>query len=83
MTPRDFVHIFNTWKSSKGTFHVHNGTKTTLVILPADAEASWCLLPSSVSFLSCRKVQPDNTYSCTLNMTGQVWESQENDNHKH
>lgn len=64
MTPRDFVYIFNTWKSSKGTFHVHNGTKTA-------------------SFLSCRKVQPDNTYSCTLNITGQVWESQENDNHKH
>ena len=39
------------------------GTKTTPVFLPIDVEASWSLLPSSVSLLSDGKVQPENTYS--------------------
>ena len=52
------------------------GTKTTPVFLPADGEASWSLLPSSVSLLSGGTVQPENTYSCILKVTGQVWESQ-------
>ena len=34
------------------------GTKTTLVFLPADVEASWSLLPSLVSLLSGSTVQP-------------------------
>ena len=45
--------------------HEH-GTKTILVFLPADGEASWSLLPSSVSLLSGRTVQPENTYSRIL-----------------
>ena len=49
-----------------------NGTKTTLVFLPADGEASWLLLPSLVSLLSGGTVQPENTYSCILKVTGQV-----------
>ena len=53
-----------------------HGTKTTPVFLPADGEASWLLLPSSVSLLSGGTVQPENTYSCILHVTGQVWESQ-------
>ena len=53
-----------------------HGTKTTPVFLPADGEASWLLLPSSVSLLSGSTVQPENTYSCILKVTGQVWESQ-------
>ena len=53
-----------------------HGTKTTPVFLPADGEASWPLLPSSVSLLSRGTVQPENTYSCILKVTGQVWESQ-------
>ena len=53
-----------------------HGTKTTPVFLPADGEASWLLLPSSVSLLSGGTVQPENTYSCILKVTGQVWESQ-------
>ena len=53
-----------------------HGTKTALVFLPADGEASWLLLPSLVSLLSGGTVQPENTYSCTLKVTGQVWESQ-------
>ena len=53
-----------------------HGTKTTPVFLPADGEASWSLLPSSVSLLSGGTVQPENTYSCILKVTGQVWESQ-------
>ena len=39
-----------------------HGTKTTPVFLPADGEASWSLLPSSVSLLSGGTVQPENTY---------------------
>ena len=38
--------------------HKH-GTKTTPVFLPADGEASWLLLPSSVSLLSGSTVQPE------------------------
>ena len=49
-----------------------HGTKTTLVFLPADGEASWSLLPSSVSLLSGGTVQPENTYSSILKATGQV-----------
>ena len=53
-----------------------HGTKTTLVFLPADGEASWLLLSSSVSLLSGGIVQPENTYSSILKVTDQVWESQ-------
>ena len=53
-----------------------HGTKTTLVFLPADGEASWLLLSSSVSLLSGGTVQPKNTYSSILKVTDQVWESQ-------
>ena len=53
-----------------------HGTKTTPIFLPADGEASWSLLPNSVSLLSGSTVQPENTYSCILKVTGQVWESQ-------
>ena len=49
-----------------------HGTKTTPVFLPADGEASWLLLPSSVSLLSGGTVQPENTYSCILKVTGQA-----------
>ena len=49
-----------------------HGTKTTPVFLPADGEASWLLLPSLVSLLSGGTVQPENTYSCILKVTGQV-----------
>ena len=55
--------------------HEH-GTKTNPVFLPADGEDSWSLLPSSVSLLSGGTVQPGNTYSRILKVTGQVWESQ-------
>ena len=49
-----------------------HGSKMTLVFLPADREASLSLLPSSVSLLSGRIVQPENTYSCILKVTSQV-----------
>ena len=48
------------------------GTKTTPVFLPADGEASCVLLPSSVTLLSDGTVQPENTYSHILKVTGQV-----------
>ena len=64
-----------------------HGTKTTPVFLPADGEASWSLLPSSVSLLSGGTVQPENTYSRILKVTGQVWKSQKrisiNTNHSY
>ena len=49
-----------------------HGTKITLVFLPADGEASWSLLLSSVSLLSDGTVQPENTYSRILKVTGLV-----------
>ena len=52
-----------------------HGSKTTPVFLPADGEASWSLLPSSISLLSGGTVQPENTYSHIVKVTGQVWES--------
>ena len=68
------------------SMHEHS-TKTTPVFLPADEEAYWFLLPSSVSLLSGGTVQPQNTYPCILKVTGQVWESQKrvsiNTNHRH
>ena len=53
-----------------------HGTKTIPVFLPADGEASWSLLLSLVSLLSGGTMQPENTYSCILRLTGQVYESQ-------
>ena len=49
-----------------------HGTKTTPVFLLADGEASWSLLPSSVSLLSGGTVESENTYSCILKVTSQV-----------
>ena len=64
-----------------------HGTKNTPIFLPADGEACWSLLPSSVSLLPCSTVQPENTYSCIVKVTGQVWESQKririNTNHSY
>ena len=47
-------------------------TKTAPVFLLADGEASWLLLLSLVSLLSGSTVQPENTYSNILKVTGQV-----------
>ena len=58
-------------------------TENTMVFLPADGEASWLLLPSSVSLLSGGTMQPEKTYSRILKVTGQVWESQKKDKHQH
>ena len=60
-----------------------HGTKTNPVFLPVDGEASWSLLPSLVSLLSGGTVQPENTYSRILKVTGQFWESQKKDKHQH
>ena len=49
-----------------------HGTKTTSVFLPADGEASWSQLPSSVSLLSGGRIQPESTYSRILEATGKV-----------
>ena len=60
-----------------------HGTKASPVFLPANGEASWSLIPSSVSLLSGGRVQPENTCSRILKVTGQVWESQKKDKHQH
>ena len=70
MTPRDLRNIHITGNSC--TSMREHGTKTTPVFLPVDGEASWSLLPSSVSLLSDSTVQPENTYSHILKVTGQV-----------
>ena len=49
-----------------------HGTKTTAVFLPAGGEASWLLLPSLASLVSGSTVQPENTYSSILKVTGHV-----------
>ena len=68
-------------------FYTQHGTKTTLVFLPADREASWLLLTSSVSLPSSSTVQLKNTFSYILKVTGQVWERQKrisiNTNHSY
>ena len=51
--------------------HEH-GTKTTPLFLLADGEASWSLRPSLFSLLSGGTVQPENTYSHILKVTGQA-----------
>ena len=51
--------------------HDHS-TKATNVFLTADGEASWWLLPSSVSLLLDGTVQPENTFPRILKVTGQV-----------
>ena len=72
MTPRDLRNIHTTGSSCKDALPCANMAKTTPIFLPADGEASWSLLPSSVSLLSGGTVQPENTYSCILKVTGQV-----------
>ena len=54
-------------------FHVQYGTETTPIFAFADGEASWLLLPSSISLLSGSTAQPENTYSCILKGTNQVY----------
>ena len=50
------------WNMAVGAhFHVQHGTKTILLILPADGETSWLLLQSLVSLLSGSSVQPEHT----------------------
>ena len=58
-----------------------HGTKTTPVFLHAYEEASGMQI--SVSLLPGSTVQPENTYSHNLKMTGQVWESQKKNKHQH
>ena len=77
MTTRDLGNIHTTRNSWGTHFHARHGTKTILVFLRTDGEASWwSLLPSSVYLLSGCTGQPGNTYSCILKVTGQVWENQ-------
>ena len=51
--------------------HEHS-TKTTPVFSVADGEASCLLLLSSISLISGGTMQPGNTYSGVLQVTGQV-----------
>ena len=56
--------------------HLCHCTKTTLVFLPADGEASWLLLLSLGSLLLGGTVELENTCAYILKVTGQVQESQ-------
>ena len=47
-----------------------HSAKTMVVFLTVDEEASWSLLPSSVSLLSGSTVQPENTYFYILKVRG-------------
>ena len=64
-----------------------DGTKTTPVFLPSDGKAFWWLLPSLVSLVLYATVQPENTNSCIVKVTGEVRESQKrisiNTNHSY
>ena len=74
--PSQTSEIFTPPKIAVGThFHAQHGTKTIPVFLPADGDASWLLLPSLVSLLSDSTLQPENTYSCILKVTGPVWKT--------
>ena len=73
MTPRNLRNI-PPLKITVGIhFHAQHDTETTPVLLPADGEASWSLLPNYVSLLLGGTVQPENTYSCILKATDQAW----------
>ena len=74
MTPRDLRNIHTTGNSCRDACPCANMALklTTLVFLSADGEASWLLLPSSVCLLSGDTMQPENTYSLILKVTGQV-----------
>ena len=72
MTPRDLENIHTTGNSRRDTFPARHSTKTIQVFLPAHGEASWLLLPSSVSLLLGGTVQQKSTYSCILKVAGQV-----------
>ena len=52
-------------------FHARHSTKGIPVFLPVGGESSWSLLSSSVYLLSGGTVQPENSYSCVLNVAGQ------------
>ena len=48
------------------------GPETTSGFLVNDGEASWLLLLSSFFIIPGRTLQPENTYSCILKVTGHV-----------
>ena len=88
MTPRDLRNIPTTRNSCRDALPCANmALKLPWLFLPADGAAPWLLLPILVSLLSGDKVQPENTYSCILKVTGQVRESQKrisiNNNHSY
>ena len=53
--------------------NAHNGNTHTI------ESSCRCTFRSSFSIISDGPVQPKNTYSCVLKVTGQVWESQKNE----
>ena len=58
-----------------------HGTKTTLLFLTADGEASWSLLPSLVLLLSGGTVQPENTFPVSSDRSG--LKKSKKDKHQH
>ena len=76
MTPRDLRNIHTTRNSCRDALSCANMALKLPRYFYLLMVTSWSLLPSSVSLLSGGTVQPENTYSCILKVTGQVWESQ-------
>ena len=72
MTPTELGNIYPTGDNCRSTPPRAIWHETTPIFLTDDGEAFWLLLPSSVSLLSGDTVQPENTYSCRLKVTGQV-----------
>ena len=58
------------------------GTKFSLLFLPAVGEASWSLLPSSVSLLLCGTVQPENMFPYPQGDRSDL-RNPKKDNHQH
>ena len=78
ITPRDLRNIPPTGDCCRDTFPCMNMALKLhqYFFWTADGKATWLLLPSSVSLLSGSTAQPENTYSCILKVTGQVWQGQ-------
>ena len=83
MTPRDLRNIHTTKNSCRVTVLCVNMALKLPQYFYLLMEKP--LLPSLISLLSRGTVQPENTYSCIVKVTCQVWESQKrisiNNNH--
>ena len=76
MTPRDLRNNHTTGNSCRDTLQCATWHKNYLSIFTCWWRSLLVATPSLVSLLSDGTVQPENTYSCILKVTGQVWQCQ-------